>query len=72
MHHKSNTELLDASEAARYLATTPRHLRRLVTSRGLAVVRLGGKRRFRREDLDEFAQRSRFVGPEGVAEENPL
>lgn len=48
--------LLDSPEAAEYLRTTTRHLRRLVKFGGLAVVHLGGKRRFRRQDLDMFVE----------------
>lgn len=46
--------LLDAIEAAKYLGTTPRHLRRLVSAHGLQAVMLGGLRRYRRQDLDQF------------------
>jgi len=44
--------LLDIDAAAVYLATTTRHLRRLVQERRVGFVKLGGKLRFRPEDLD--------------------
>lgn len=53
--------LMDTDDAARYLGTTARHVRRLMTQHGLPVVRLGSKVRFRREDLDEFVESARSV-----------
>jgi excisionase family DNA binding protein len=51
--------LLDVRQAAAYLATTERHVRRLVNERRLAFVKLGNKLRFRPEDLDSFIERAR-------------
>ena len=58
--------LLSAAEAARFLGTTERHLRRLREVHGLAAVHLGGKVRFRVEDLEAFIERNqtgRAPGP---------
>ena len=46
--------LLDYEAAALYLATTPRHLRRLWTDRRINGVKVGRYVNFRRVDLDEF------------------
>jgi excisionase family DNA binding protein len=48
--------LLDARQAAEYLGTSPRHLRRLVSERALPVRHLGGKVRFARADLDRWVE----------------
>jgi excisionase family DNA binding protein len=60
--HPTDSTLLNDEEAAQYLNTTTRHLRRLVTVHGLPHVQLGGKRRFLRDDLDGFVERSRVAG----------
>jgi len=46
--------LMDYEEAARYLCTTPRHVRELWTTRCLAAIKVGRHVRFSRADLDDF------------------
>lgn len=50
--------LLDQTAAAEYLATTPRQVEELWAKRRLAGVKVGRKVRFRRCDLDEYAERN--------------
>jgi excisionase family DNA binding protein len=46
--------LMDYAEAARYLRTTPRHVRELWAERRLAAIKVGRYVRFSRTDLDDF------------------
>jgi excisionase family DNA binding protein len=46
--------LMDYAEAARYLCTTPRHVRELWATRCLAAIKVGRSVRFSRPDLDAF------------------
>jgi excisionase family DNA binding protein len=46
--------LMDYAEAARYLCTTPRHVRELWAKRYLAAIKVGRHVRFSRTDLDNF------------------
>lgn len=46
--------LLDYVAAARYLCTTPRHVRELWAKRYIAAVKVGRRVRFTRRDLDTF------------------
>ena len=46
--------LMDYAEAARYLCTTPRHIRELWAKRHLAAIKVGRHVRFSRTDLDAF------------------
>jgi excisionase family DNA binding protein len=48
------TGLLDYEAAARYLCTTPRHVRKLWESRHLAAIKVGRCARFQVADLDAF------------------
>jgi excisionase family DNA binding protein len=48
--------LLDYSQAAEYLGTTERHMRRLRHERRISSVKVGGKVRFDRKDLDAFIE----------------
>lgn len=48
------SELLTVKEAAEYLATKEGHVRRLVSERRIAFVKIGGLVRFRRGTLDQF------------------
>jgi excisionase family DNA binding protein len=50
----AGSKLLDWPDAADYLATSPRHLRRLVQERRIAHVKIGSKVRFSIAALDEF------------------
>jgi len=53
------TPLLDMEGAAEYLSDTPRHLRRLAQERQLPFIKVGGKVRFRRQDLDTYVESRR-------------
>lgn len=57
----SASGVLDDAEAADYLSTTVRHIRRLRTEHGLPFVRLGNKIRFLQADLDSFLANAREV-----------
>jgi excisionase family DNA binding protein len=46
--------LMDYEEAARYLCTTPRHIRELWAKRYLAAIKVGRHVRFSKADLDDF------------------
>jgi excisionase family DNA binding protein len=52
--HRGPGGLLDYEAAARYLGTTPRHVRELWAKRYLAGVKVGRRVRFRIADLDAF------------------
>ena len=51
--------LLDYEGAARYLCTTPRHVRELWAKRYLAAIKVGRSVRFARADLDAFIAANR-------------
>jgi excisionase family DNA binding protein len=51
--------LLDYEGAARYLCTTPRHVRELWAKRYLAAIKVGRCVRFARTDLDAFIAANR-------------
>ena len=51
--------LLDYEGAARYLCTTPRHVRELWAKRYLAAIKVGRCVRFARADLDAFIAANR-------------
>ena len=51
--------LLDYQAAARYLSTTPRHVRKLWETRRLAAIKVGCCVRFAIADLDAFIVASR-------------
>jgi excisionase family DNA binding protein len=55
-------ELVDTDEAARVLATSARHVRRLVAERRVAHYKVGRFVRFRRSDLEAFIDRARVEG----------
>jgi excisionase family DNA binding protein len=55
----SGTTLLDIEEAAVYLATSARHVRRLVAERRIAYVKVGHFIRFTTDDLDMFIEAGR-------------
>ncbi len=48
--------LLDVGEAAAYLNTTERHIRRLRNDMRLPYVKVGSKLRFLRDDLDAYVE----------------
>jgi excisionase family DNA binding protein len=51
---ESGEGLLDYEGAARYLCTTPRHVRELWAKRYLAAIKVGRCVRFSKKDLDAF------------------
>jgi len=51
--------LLDIQGTAEYLATTERHVRRLVIEKKLAHVKIGGKLRFSVRDLAAYIESNR-------------
>lgn len=55
----STRELSDIAGAAEYLATTERHIRRLVYERRIPYIKLGSKVRFDRADLDAYVDAHR-------------
>ena len=50
--------IIQRSEVAAMLATTDRHVRRLVESGRLRAVHVGGKQRFLSQDVEDFIERS--------------
>jgi excisionase family DNA binding protein len=51
--------LLTVDEAAEYLATTPRFIRRLVAEKRIPYVKLGSHLRLDKDDLDDFVESGR-------------
>lgn len=58
----ATTRLLKPEEAARFLGISTRTLTRLVKQGDVAIVRLGGSRRFRMEDLLVAIEKNRSGG----------
>lgn len=58
-------QMLTIAEAAQYLGTTPRHLRRLVSDHSLSYYKLGGRIRFSDVELDAWLD-ARRVSSAGV------
>jgi len=52
--------LLDLAQAAKYLGTSERHVRRLWQERRIAGVKVGRRVRFTRRDLDAFIEKNRY------------
>jgi len=50
----AGSDLLDPEQAAVYLNTSMRHIRRLRDECRIAYVKIGGKLRYRRQDLDDY------------------
>lgn len=46
--------MLDIAAAAEYLGTSRRHVQRLIADRRLTHVKVGGRIRFRQQDLDAY------------------
>ncbi len=63
--HEPNSSgaLLDYEGAARYLCTTPRHVRELWEKRRVAAVKVGRRVRFTQADLDAFIATNRVNVP---------
>jgi excisionase family DNA binding protein len=57
--HRCGEGLLDPAQAARYLGTSERHLRRLWQEGRLSAVKIGRRVRFTRRDLDSFIEANR-------------
>ncbi len=51
--------LLNVEEAAEYLATTVRNIRRMVSNRAIPHYKVGKFVRFKRSELDQFILRGR-------------
>src|ERR1700690_2064485 len=56
--------LLDLAQAAKYLGTSERHLRRLLQERRHAAIKIGRRVRFTYRDLDAFIEANRHRGKE--------
>ena len=54
--------MLSTEEAAEYLGTTPRHVRRLVSDHQLSRYKVGGRNRFAGVDLDAWLDARRVGG----------
>ena len=54
--------MLTTEEAAQYLGTTVRHLRRLVSDHELSRYKVGGRNRFADVDLDAWLEARRVAG----------
>lgn len=54
--------MLTTEEAAAYLGTSVRHLRRLVSDHELSRFKVGGRNRFADVDLDAWLDRRRIEG----------
>jgi excisionase family DNA binding protein len=54
--------MLTTEEAAEYLGTTVRHVRRLVSDHQLSRYKVGGRNRFADVDLDEWLDARRVDG----------
>lgn len=55
-------ELVDIKGAATYLSTSIRHVRRLVQKTELDFVKIGGKLRFDKADLQRYVDDHRYPG----------
>ena len=55
-------QMLTIDEAAKFLGTTPRHLRRLVSDHELSHYKIGGRIRFADVDLDAWLDGQRVDG----------
>ena len=60
-------QMLTIAEAAEYLGTSPRHVRRLVTDHSLSHYKVGGRVRFADVDLDTWLDRRKVEGRAGAA-----
>jgi excisionase family DNA binding protein len=55
-------QMLTIEEAAKYLGTTARHVRRLVSDHSLSYYKVGGRVRFADVDLDAWLDARRIDG----------
>jgi excisionase family DNA binding protein len=61
-NYKGARRMLTTEEAAAYLGTTARHVRRLVTDHELSRYKVGGRNRFADVDLDAWLDARRVEG----------
>lgn len=59
--------MLSTEEAAEYLGTTPRHVRRLVSDHQLGRYKVGGRNRFADVDLDAWLDARRVESQRPVS-----
>jgi excisionase family DNA binding protein len=59
---KGTRRILTTEEAAAYLGTTARHVRRLVSDHELSRYKVGGRNRFADVDLDAWLDGRRVEG----------
>ena len=64
---KGARRMLTTEEAAAYLGTTERHVRRLVTDHELSRYKVGGRNRFADVDLDVWLNARRVEGGRQVS-----
>ena len=64
--------MLTTEEAAAYLGTTVRHLRRLVSDHELSRYKVGGRNRFADVDLDAWLDGRRIEGERRRPARRPL
>jgi excisionase family DNA binding protein len=55
----TRTTRMNLAQAAEYLGTSERHVRRLVQERRVTYIKLGGRLVFDSRDLDELLSRAR-------------
>jgi excisionase family DNA binding protein len=61
-HEQLIRRMLTTEEAAQYLGTTVRHIRRLVSDHELSRYKVGGRNRFADVDLDAWLDGRRVQG----------
>ena len=66
-NEKVARRMLTTEEAADYLGTTPRHVRRLVSDHQLSRYKVGGRNRFADVDLDAWLDARRVEGRRRVS-----
>jgi excisionase family DNA binding protein len=66
-NEKVARRMLTTEEAAEYLGTTPRHVRRLVSDHELSRYKVGGRNRFADVDLDAWLDARRVDGGRPVS-----
>ena len=65
-HEQLARRMLTTEEAAAYLGTTVRHVRRLVSDHELSRYKVGGRNRFADVDLDSWLEARRVEGGRSV------
>jgi len=66
----NSANLMDIEDCATYLGTTVRHMRSLVYRSEVPYCKVGGKLRFRPEDIEAFVE-STFHPADFMADEAP-